>query len=657
MKILRIFLIAELLFVVGCALTKQAPPPSAPDFQRQMTIIRIDIQRHYFKAATWRLEHLLAQNPQVRGSDDAYILLGDLYYRAGHYTKSYRAFISVLNWKYLSTRDADAEIGAARALYKLSRYDEALNFTKTLLRQSGVPPPILYEANYLQFNIQWQLGDHLDALRSLVYLAENSKNPELREQYHIRAMDIADSGLTEAQIRTIANDPSFGFVQVPALYHVGVEDFKSHDLEDAQNAFENIINDAPNSDLAQSAQNYIQQINAQQTVAPFTIGAVLPITNKNEMIHQSALRTLRGLELGLGIFNRDPSDFKLAVVDSRDNPDMAKRAVEKLVVKDHAIAIVGDILSHTALAVAQEGQELGVPVISLSQKLNVTNVGNDVFQNALTGTALVKKLVKTAMDKYGMRRFAILYPNDGYGVKYANLFWDEVAARGGVIAGAQIYPQDETNFSGSVSRLLGTFYLEARENEYIARLKKWYKKREALSTQPRIPNDILPPITDFDAIFIPDDVVSLGQITARLVASNVGKNVWLLGTNLWNTPGLITRGTAMVNQTLFVDSTGVSESSFTRTPFYLRYEKIFGEAPTIFEAQAYDTGRILKKLIDGGVRTRPDLRDALARIQHFHGLVGDISVDSDREFSRPLTVLTVSNGQIVPANGPSNSSN
>ncbi len=649
-KCARFLTIAWIFLAIGCAHTKQAPPPATRSFQTEMARARYDIRRHYNKAAVRRLSSLVSRDPQS-GTDEAYLLLGHLYYRAADYTKSYRAFISVLNWQFKSPLETQAKIGAARALFKLSRYDEALNFTKMLLKQDDLPANIRLEANYLQYNIQWELGDRLDALRSLVYLAENDNNSANRERYHIRAMDIVDSSLTDQQIATVANDPTFEFVQLPALYHVGVQAFEGRDYDNAESFLQKLISKDPNSDLAQSAKKYVQQIEARRQVAPYTIGAVLPLSSKDEMISESARRTLRGLELGLGIFDKHPSNFKLAVLDSEGNPDVARRDVERLVVEDNVIAIVGDLLSRTAQPVAEKADELGVPDISLSQKLHLTDVGENVFQNALTGSALVKELVQTAMNKYGMRRFAILYPNDGYGVEYANLFWDEVSSLGGTIAGAQIYAQNETDFHGSVSRLLGTFYLEARDDEYVSRLKKWYHDQRQISPHRHIsiPDDILPPVVDFDAIFIPDDVKALGQITSRLSASDVGDNVWLLGTNLWNTQSLIDRGTQMADKTLFVDSTGVVDNSFTRTKFYSDYQSMFGEPPSVFEAQAFDTGRILKSLIDNGARSRPSLREALLTVRQFHGLVGDISVDSDREFTRPLTVLSAKGGKIAPA--------
>ena len=44
------------------------------------------------------------------------------------------------------------------------------------------------------------------------------------------------------------------------------------------------------------------------------------------------------------------------------------------------------------------------------------------LENALTSEMLVRHLVKIAINQKKLKRFAILYPNDPYGIEYANLF-------------------------------------------------------------------------------------------------------------------------------------------------------------------------------------------------------------------------------------------
>jgi outer membrane PBP1 activator LpoA protein len=308
--------------------------------------------------------------------------------------------------------------------------------------------------------------------------------------------------------------------------------------------------------LQHQAESYLSQIDSRRRVDPYTIGAVLPLSGRYAPIAQ---KTLHGLQLGLGIYGSQPGPFKLSVVDSEDSSDGARQAVERIVSEDSPIAVVGSLLSRTAVAVAAKTEELGVPSIALSQKAGLTEGASYVFRDAVTSEMQVRELVRLAMEQLGYKRFAILYPNDSYGVEYANIFWDEVLARGGTIAGAQTYNSQETDFRKPIRRLVGTYYIEDRHAEYQQRVKDWFKKQKSLKTRNSPPDDLLPPVVDFDALFVPDSPKALGQIAPMLAYQGV-TNVRLLGTNIWNTSEFVRRGQKNVENALFVDN------NFTNDP-------------------------------------------------------------------------------------------
>ncbi len=645
----RTALFASSLLVLSCAIvSKKEPQRASPNVKSELAKIEIEIAAGAPKKAIVRLNKLIAQHPGTDVSVDAEVSLGQIYYQQANYNESYKHYLSVVNSEYNSARELEAVIGASRSLYKLGRYDEALNLSQKALHYTGLAAATKIEVHSLRYNIQWQMGDRLDALKSLVLLAESAEEPAQREKFRIRAADFVESSLKESELSTVAQSSEYGFVRAPVLYRVGLASFEQHEYARAENYFREIQTVAPGSDLAITSKNYLDQITARQRVAPFTVGAVLPLSGKYSGLGQ---KTLRGLELGLGIVGGNNSDFKLAVIDSEGNPDVARRAVERLVIEDSVVAIVGDLISKTAEPVAQKANELGVPVIGLSQKSRLTALGDNVFRNALTSQAIVSELVQTAIEKYGMTKFAILYPNDPYGIEYANLFWDEVLAHGAQITAAQIYSSEEKDFSGPISRLVGTYYLEDRVDEYTNRLKDWYGQQKVITSRVTPPNDLLPPIVDFDAVFIPDGVKALGQIASMLKFHDVDK-IHLLGTNLWNNPAIVERGTSLIEDSLFVDAKTIVDNSIQKTRFYQDFKNIYNEEPSVFEAQAYDTALILKDLVSRGARSRVAVRDSLSKLRQFQGIVGDINVTDEREFTRALTVLTVKSGKIQAATGP-----
>ena len=482
--------------------------------------------------------------------------------------------------------------------------------------------------------------DPLVTLKTLVNQSVSAPTKQEQDAYRQRAVEIVDNKLNEKQLEEVANNSDFGYVRGNAMYQLGQKAMEARNSDQAKKYFSGVIDYLPGSDLAARSQDILSQLEAVRNVESKTIGVVLPLSGKNAPVGQ---RALRGLEMGLGL-HIPGSSFKLAVMDSEGNPDSARRGVERLVKEDNVIAVVGSLLSKTAPAVAAKSDELGVPSIALSQKGGLTEIGPNVFRNSLTSEMQIRYLVRTAMEDYGMKKFAILYPNDQYGVEFSNIFWDEVLARGGQVTAVQTYSTKETDFRLVIQRLVGTYYGEARQDEFNVRLKEKQKTEKRSARKDNV-ETILPPITDFDGIFVPDSAKALGQIAAMLAFNDV-RGVKLLGTNLWNTPAITKRAGNFVNNLMFVDSIVPNVQEQSR--FATEYKALYNESPSLIEIQAYDAGLILRQLIASGADSRQSLTKKLTELNKFPGALGPLTMSPDREIERPVTALTVEKGEITP---------
>lgn len=483
-------------------------------------------------------------------------------------------------------------------------------------------------------------ADPLVTLKTLVNQSVSAPTKQEQDAYRQRAVEIVDNKLNEKQLEEVANNSDFGYVRGNAMYQLGQKAMEARNSDQAKKYFSGVIDYLPGSDLAARSQDILSQLEAVRNVESKTIGVVLPLSGKNAPVGQ---RALRGLEMGLGL-HIPGSSFKLAVMDSEGNPDSARRGVERLVKEDNVIAVVGSLLSKTAPAVAAKSDELGVPSIALSQKGGLTEIGPNVFRNSLTSEMQIRYLVRTAMEDYGMKKFAILYPNDQYGVEFSNIFWDEVLARGGQVTAVQTYSTKETDFRLVIQRLVGTYYGEARQDEFNVRLKEKQKTEKRSARKDNV-ETILPPITDFDGIFVPDSAKALGQIAAMLAFNDV-RGVKLLGTNLWNTPAITKRAGNFVNNLMFVDSIVPNVQEQSR--FATEYKALYNESPSLIEIQAYDAGLILRQLIASGADSRQSLTKKLTELNKFPGALGPLTMSPDREIERPVTALTVEKGEITP---------
>jgi ABC-type branched-subunit amino acid transport system substrate-binding protein len=618
--------------------------PAPQDARSLLSSAQNDLARSHEKQAIAKLRRITAAHPGTDAADTAWTLLGRLSLKNRDYKSAAPEFLQVLNGPTKTQYEEEAYLGACRSLTQIGRVDEALSLSAKGLAGGHLSPNGQYELQKLRYPLLKETGDLPGALKALVATQAAEKDSVQRELWKNKAFELANK-LQKGDLQMVVDNGDFGFVRGFAAYRLATFFMDQHDFERARSLFEKTLEYTPNSNVAANAAAQIQQIDGRKQIDPYTIGAILPLGGQYDAVAQ---KTLHGLQLGLGVFGPSRSSFKLAVIDGETSPEDAKKSVDTLVGEDHVIAVVGSLLSRNSVAVAVRANELGVPSVALSQKAGITEVGNTVFRNAITSQMQVQYLVKTAMEDQGMRKFAILFPNDTYGVEYANLFWNEVEKRGGHIVGAQPYNASETDFRAPVKRLVGTYYLEDRQVEYKNRLKEWFKnvKNPKASGRNSAPEDLLPPILDFDGLFVPDGPKAMGQIAPMLAYVGV-QNVHFLGTNLWNSPDFLRRGQRFVEKALFVDAEASVSAKFSTTKFYNDFKQTFGSEPGMFELQGYETGTLLARLINDGERSRLGLAERMARMERAPGVLGPMQMSTERELIWPMTAFTVKDGQIA----------
>lgn len=648
-------LIPFFLTVLVCSCSATVPPKKEPvkapvSVEQEYKSAQALAESGSTKKALVRLKQIVQQYPESDLADDAHFLMGNIYYVNQAYEQALAHYLALAKSGIASPLEAAANIGAAKSYIKMSRPKEATEVLEKSSYWNGMTTELEFEIEKIRYDAFTSLNQHLDALKALVVLAEKHPLPIERDKYRIMAQEILESKLTPDELEDVADSRSFGSLQIPAKYRYALMMADQRRFSTARSLLVDVAKAVPGSDLGEKARTLVDQIDARSRVDYKTIGVILPLSGKQAAIGYKALR---GIQLGLGVYGSSPSQFRLAVIDSEGNPDVARRGVEKLVTEDNVIAIIGGLLSRTVTAEAAKAQEFGVPSIMLSQKSGVTQAGESIFRNSLTSQMQVQYLVDLAMGQLGYKNFAIMFPNDAYGVEYSNLFWDEVKSRGGQITGAQSYDPKEADFRGHVQRLVGLYYLEDREDEHRLRLKAWKEKNPKRSSRQAAPSieEILPPIVDFDAIFIPDSSRAVGQIAPMLAYNNI-KNVRLLGTNLWNSTSLVQRGQRFVEDAIFVDSYLSNDPAYQSSAFVRNFKATFNEEPGLTEMQAYDSALVLRQLVASGETTRVGLQKEMSRLREFPGALGVLGVTPDREIRRPLSALTIKNGKITAFGEP-----
>jgi ABC-type branched-subunit amino acid transport system substrate-binding protein/TolA-binding protein len=375
------------------------------------------------------------------------------------------------------------------------------------------------------------------------------------------------------------------------------------------------------------------------------IGVLLPMKGK---FAKFGARSLQGIEMAFGVFNASHPDNKITlhVEDSGDEADSAVRALDRLVKQRHVVAVIGPLLSKGIDQVTARAEELGVPLVSLARHLGIQS--DYIFQAGLTLRLQAREIARFAVEKLGMKRFAIVYPRDKVGEDGMQKFWDAAESLGGVIRGVESYNPGETDFRQPVDRLAGLYYTEARAKE----LEDLAKERELNKIKKRTRKTekyyVLKPIIDFDAVFIPEEPKVAGQLLPTFAYRDVD-GVRFLGTSAWNSPDFPARVANMADHSYFLDAF-FPESQAPATRKYVEaYRSMFNQEPTSMDALAYDAGRVVESIVarnDG--LSRSDLRDKLKDVKNFNGVTGKLTYQ-EGQFSRDLKILTVKGGKIIEA--------
>ena len=586
-----------------------------------------------------QLKKILKNNQAHLFKEQIRMILGRHFFKKSVYKQALSHYSKVKR----GARREKARLEKAKIYYQINKPDKARQLINLLLENESSSSDLLLEVYLLKLSIV--LSEKSLSQKELletycrILSYENKKHSIYRTKIKHLIFNMNEKDLLDVKSEDFIEP-----VKDLVFFRTGKILFYREKFKRSYRFFKKFLRFSTESILEEKALKYIQAIESRKKVNRKHIGAVLPLSGPSANIGK---RSLKGLKMAFGFHTDESHSFQLVVLDSQGQPDKARKAVQTLVTKHHVIAIVGGVLSRTATALAEETQNFGVPAILMSQKSKLTQTGRYVFQNGLTASSISNQLTEFLINQLKIKRFAILYPNDPYGVNYATAFWSEVEKKGGKIMGAQFYKPGETDFNGPIRRLVGTYYLKDRIKEYKEKLKQWYLKKSYLSkerTPP--PENILPPVVDFEVLFIPDSIKVLSLIAPHIAYNDI-KNIKLAGPTLWNQENFLKKHSKYIDNIIFPDP-GLSAKKFTQTDFYKQFTRVFTHKPGLFEVLAYESALVLRQIIASGADTRSELREDLENLKNFYGPMGKIIISKEREFLRPLQIFKMEDNNLSP---------
>ena len=675
-----LLIIASTVLLWACApkqplppLDKPTPPPEVDtiDYETMFREAETLFAEQSFEDALVKYEFYIQQQPDGLHVDTALKRMGDIQVRLGVYASARDAYKTLLERRPQSPLVPNAMIAILGTYNLEGKYEDLIRYSFEIPDRQLTPAQRMSKETMMG-NAYLAMDSPVDAFYfySLVY---DQSHPLLKDQA-LQKLKAVLPHLNTINAIYLLDRMEDSALRGYLLYHLGLLTLETGRTDDAIAALSELVNKHPAHEQVEQAKALILEIFSESISSPHFIGCLLPLSGPYKTYGYKALQ---GIELALNAYHRANKEkpIHLIVKDTASNPFQAVQAVRELD-EANVSAIIGPIIS--AEPAAMEAQSRGIPIILFTQKDNIAQIGEFVFRNFITPRMQIEPLAEHAVRKMGLKRFAILYPDENYGNTYMNLFWDEVLSLEGAVVGAESYDPMDTDFAKPIKKLVGLYYQVPKElqidfaftleedvnsdpmaktttdmfaflpdeTKHIPELFFWGFPQPlgplaGDDDRGRKRDDELEPIVDFDALFIPDAAKKAGLITPQLAYFDI-EDVVLIGTNLWHSPQLISMSQDYIQGAVLTDGF-FAESKEPKVRVFLKdFQNTFDEKPGFIEAVAYDSTKILlQTLVNPRIRFKSHLKDELLNLVDFPGVTGSTSFDYKGDAIKDPYILQV----------------
>ncbi|MFZ0133417.1 MAG: penicillin-binding protein activator [Desulfobacterales bacterium] len=639
--------LAVILLLLGACAPRPVvvtqPKPEAAVYPGQNTVIEADGllgAKNYEKALEYYRRYL-QQYPDGPAVPTVLLRIGTAQTALGKHEAARDSFNRLLADYPRNELAGYAQVGILASYYDQGLYDAAVRLGTQMLDE-----PLSQGQKARTHEI---MGDTFLALKSpadAVYLYAMATRLTEAPQADLIAekLKTAVALLKTDDIRVLLGQVQDDRLRSYLMYQLGVNLAAESNYDQAEKALADFLAAYPASEFGPQARRLLDDLSGRAVYNRTTIGCLLPLSGRYQVYGD---RALKGVQMALDRFNlRSVSGPPVQVIvkDSGSDPGMLTAAIEELV-QARVAAIIGPLVD--AEIAAEIAQKNGIPIITFTQKENITEIGDWVFRNFMTPQMQVKRIVGYAVNTLGVRNFVVLYPDEKYGITFMNLFWDEVILNGGRMVGVESYDPSQTDFAEPIKKLVGQHYDTPRDLADIVRPSQ--ETETAVDEEPghdrggrgRREDQGPRAIVDFDAIFIPDAPAKAGLIVPQLAYHDID-NVYLLGTNLWHSPKMIEMARDYVQGAIMADGFFPGSQNERVREFVGQFEDTYGETPGVIEATAYDTALMLFQICQHpDIQSRTNVKEALLSLRDFPGVTGLTSFDGNREADKHLTILRI----------------
>jgi ABC-type branched-subunit amino acid transport system substrate-binding protein/predicted negative regulator of RcsB-dependent stress response len=571
---------------------------------------------------------LLTTYPQSTLRDQVYFGLAQISRQQQNDTDAVVQYQKVLNECPNSPLAERARHELSEAYIGLGQFDNALPILE--LERNQTPNPAARQVLTDRIvEVLLKKKDRVQAVKEM--LKKEWSGEEEKRAIEDRVQELLDPG-SRPELEELVRQFPKGYPGDAALLRLADLYESAKEYFEAEREWRRFLSIYPKHKAASKARSRIVAINQIYLSHRILIGALLPLSGRLKPFGQQVLNGIR-LAVDPGSDAAPEKFVGVVVKDTEGDAAALQTGLEELAREYRVSAIIGPMLSRQVAAAAPKADAYRIPLLTPTASEDWARPWKYVLRNSITNRQQAREIAAYAVNALNLKRFCILYSNDGYGMEMMRVFSEEVVKRDGEIIARASYDPNATDFGPQIK------YLKEAD------LSKYGLLGPPL--QPK--GDIREYKPGFDAVFLPSDYDQAGLMAAQLAFYAI-EGVTLLGTNGWNSQDLFRIGGKYINGGIFVDGFFPGSTDPAVRSFVERYRNRYDQEPTLLAAQAYDTADLILEALQQGAVTGEAVRDFVGRIQNFSGVTGPISATPEGELSKRLYVIQIKDGKFIQIN-------
>lgn len=365
------------------------------------------------------------------------------------------------------------------------------------------------------------------------------------------------------------------------------------------------------------------------------VALLLPVTGKNKILGNALLNSAT-----FSLFENDnKNNIELILFDSASTKKDIKNTFKDIIDQDIKI-VIGPIFSHEVEKIVQEAILNEIIVISLSndQKL-INNIDHNggVFLAGMIPEVQIDKIVSYAIGS-GKTSFAVIAPNNQYGIMTAALYKKMVKDRDGIFVTSELYSANGKGINNAVKRAVNAFSVPSNLAEGGGNI---------------LEDDFI--VEDIDktyaqVILVPDSGKKLAQIARRIQHENTNlRDIKIIGTSQWD--DVSTLGNIVLMGGWFAAPANEKFREYER-----KYYQSFSKFPPRISSIIYDAIASIAKIIDKKKDINLTLLDFTKfsddNLNGFSGIDGVFRYNNNGLVQRNLAILEVGQGKFEVIEAP-----